>query len=102
MFNQGNIVSFSFPFVNVSVLKKRPALVISNKKVNQTGDYLPVEITPEVKNGGFSVMPSQEDYSSGTLPLKSYNILLNESLIFKRYPGLPVLLGQNRPIKLLI
>jgi mRNA interferase MazF len=40
MFEQGDIVSVAFPFTNASTSKRRPALILSNHKVNQTGDYL--------------------------------------------------------------
>lgn len=89
MFKQGDIVAVSFPFTNASRFKKRPAMVISNKKVNQTGDYLLVQITSKVRNDGLSEQISETDYLHNVLPLKSYLrihkiFLLNESLIIKR------------------
>lgn len=44
-YNQGDIVVVDFPFTDASQTKKRPALVLSNHTVNQTGDYLLVMIT---------------------------------------------------------
>jgi mRNA interferase MazF len=89
MFEQGDIVSVSFPFTDASVFKKRPALVISNNKVNKTGDYLLVQITSKIKHDGLSLKLSESDLSGGVLPLKSYVrihkiFLLNESLILKK------------------
>lgn len=89
MFEQGDIVAVSFPFTNASQFKKRPALVISNNRVNQTGDYLLIQITSKVKNDGLSVNIEDEDYLTNTLPLKSYVrihkiFLLNESLIIRK------------------
>jgi len=42
-------------------LKKRPALVISNSKVNKSGDLLLVQITSKVKHDGFSIPLNAED-----------------------------------------
>lgn len=89
MFNQGDIVSVNFPFTDISITKKRPALIISNKKVNNTGDYLLVQITSKVKHDGLSVQINRTDYHKQGLPLKSYVrfhkiFLLNESLIIKK------------------
>ena len=44
-YKQGDIVSVNFPFTDISQTKRRPALVISNDLVNQTGDYLLAQIT---------------------------------------------------------
>ena len=40
MYKQGEIVVVKFPFTDGSQFKKRPALVISNDIVNETGHYL--------------------------------------------------------------
>lgn len=88
MFEQGDIVSVAFPFTNASTSKRRPALILSNHKVNQTGDYLLVQITSKFKNDGLSMNLTDSDFLIKTLPLKSYIrihkiFLLNESLIIK-------------------
>jgi len=44
-FKQGDIVTVNFPFSDLTNTKKRPALVVSKSKVNNTGDYLLVQIT---------------------------------------------------------
>ena len=72
MFVQGDIVAVSFPFTNSSASKKRPALILSNQKVNQTGDYLMVQITSKMKNDGLSMNLTDSDYLLKVLPLKSY------------------------------
>lgn len=92
MFKQGDIVSVSFPFTIGNEYKKRPALVILNEKVNQTGDYLLVQITSKVRNDGLSLKLNDEDYSNLILPLKSCVrihkvFLLNESLIIRKFSG---------------
>ncbi|OFX56730.1 MAG: hypothetical protein A2046_00335 [Bacteroidetes bacterium GWA2_30_7] len=87
MYNQGDIVVIKFPFSDLSEVKKRPALIISNDAVNKTGDYLMVQITSKVKNDGLSFKLSKENYVNNKyLPLESYIrlykiFLLNSNLI---------------------
>ena len=89
MFEQGDIVAVAFPFTNASTSKKRPALILSNQKVNQTGDYMMVQITSKMKNDGLTMNLNDSDYLLKVLPLKSYIrihkiFLLNESLIITK------------------
>lgn len=89
MFEQGDIVSVVFPFTDAATSKKRPALILSNHKVNKTGDYLLVQITSKSKNDGLSVNLNDTDFIIKVLPLKSFIrihkiFLLNESLIIKK------------------
>jgi len=89
MYKRGDIVAVVFPFTDTSATKRRPALVISNSKVNKTGDYLLIQITSKVKRDDFSVILNKTDYTTKPLPLKSYVrihkiFLLNESLILKK------------------
>ena len=89
MLEQGDIVSVAFPFTDATYYKKRPALVISNKKVNQTGDYLLMQITSKIRHDGLSVILFDEDYQDNILPLKScvrvHKIfMLNEKMILKK------------------
>ncbi len=89
MFEQGDIVSVAFPFTNASASKKRPALILSNHKVNRTGDYLLVQITSKLKNDGLTMNLNDADFLIKVLPLKSYIrihkiFLLNESLIINK------------------
>ena len=88
-YKQGDIVSVNFPFTDISQTKRRPALVISNDLVNQTGDYLLVQITSQVKNDGLSLPIQSADYANTPLQLISFIrlhkvFLLNESLIIKK------------------
>ncbi|MFN4144997.1 MAG: type II toxin-antitoxin system PemK/MazF family toxin [Runella sp.] len=88
-YQQGDVVIVNFPFTDVSQTKRRPALVISNDLVNQTGDYLLVQITSMTKNDGLSLFISNTDYKTDPLPLASFVrvhkvFLLNESLIVRK------------------
>lgn len=86
-YKKGDIVIIKFPFTDLSNAKKRPALVISNDIVNQTGDYLMVQITSKEKTDSLSLSISKTDFTDNKeLPLKSFIrlhkiFLLNESLI---------------------
>ncbi len=98
-YNQGDIVVVDFPFTDVSQTKKRPALVLSNLIVNQTGDYLLVMITSQVKYDGLSLPIASTDYVEKPLPLTSFIrvhriFLLNESLISYRFSGVIISLQQ--------
>ena len=89
MYQQGDIVAVNFPFTNIAKSKKRPALIISNKKINQTGDYLLIQITSKIKHDGLSFPILDEHYKSDKLPLTSFIrlhkiFLLNESLIIDK------------------
>lgn len=89
-YKQGDIVIIGFPFSDLSRTRKRPALIISNQKVNNTGDYLMVQITSKIRNDKLT-LPLDKDHfvNRKELPLKScirlHKIfLLNESLIISK------------------
>ncbi|MCF8309385.1 MAG: type II toxin-antitoxin system PemK/MazF family toxin [Bacteroidales bacterium] len=88
--NQGDIVTIAFPFSDMSVKKKRPALIISNDKVNNTGDYLMVQITSKIRSDKLSYLLEKSYYlNDKELPMKScirlHKIfLLNEKQIISK------------------
>ena len=103
--NQGDIVVVDFPFTDISQTKKRPALVLSNQTVNQTGDYLLVMITSQVKYDGLSLPIALTDYADKTLLLTSFVrihkiFLLNESLISYRFSAVTASLRQSIALQL--
>ena len=71
MFKQGDIIVVKFPFTDGSQFKKRPALVISNTKLDKSEDCLLVQITSKLHNDGFSIIINDKDCLK-PLPLKSY------------------------------
>ncbi len=92
-YQQGDIVVVQFPFTDMSQTKKRPALILSNAVVNQTGDYLMVQITSQFNTDGLSVPITVEKFIGPILPLTSYVrvhkiFLLNESLIDRRFSSI--------------
>ncbi|WP_016776133.1 type II toxin-antitoxin system PemK/MazF family toxin [Anaerophaga thermohalophila] len=89
-YKKGDIVIIGFPFSDLSRTKKRPALIISNDSVNNTGDYLMVQVTSKIRNDSLSLLINKSDFVNGKeLPLQScirlHKIfLLNESLIISK------------------
>ncbi len=88
-FNRGEIVWDDFPFTDNSQTKPRPALIISNSRVNATGDYILLQITSRIKQDGLSIEIKAGDYSESPLEIKSFIRLykifvLNESLILHK------------------
>ena len=73
---KGDVVIIRFPFTDLSSSKKRPALVISNDAVNQTGDYLLVQISSIEKQDMLSLPIAKSDFTANKqLPLKSFMLM---------------------------
>ncbi len=89
-YKKGDIVIIGFPFSDLYRTKKRPALIISNDTVNETGDYLMVQVTSKIRTDSLSLPINKTDFVNGKeLPLQScirlHKIfLLNESLIISK------------------
>lgn len=71
MYQRGDIVLVPFPFTDLSTTKKRPAIIISNDKVNATGDVIAVMITSQDKKDFLQIEISASDVTP-TLPKKSF------------------------------
>ena len=70
-FSKGDIVIIPVPFTDNKGYKLRPAIVISNEKVHQTGDIMIVQITSKLKQDNLSISLSNDDVTE-SLPAKSY------------------------------
>ena len=71
-YSQGDIVLIPFPFTDLSHSKKRPALVLSNKKYNkETEDFIVCGITSNLKDRRYSVLITKKDLEKGFIPKKS-------------------------------
>jgi len=71
-YEQGEIVLAPFPFTDLSTIKQRPLLVISNNNYNdKTEDLVTCGITSNPKDAEFSVLIDNKDLISGSIPLKS-------------------------------
>jgi len=71
MYQRGDIISISFPFTDQSATKIRPALIISNDIVNETGDMIIAMITSQNKNDVFQIEIDDSD-TSPILPKTSF------------------------------
>ncbi len=70
MFNQGDIVLINFPYSDFSASEKRPALIISNEKINKMQDRICCLITTQPHKDDLSI--SKNSFNEGTLPFKSF------------------------------
>ncbi len=70
MYNQGDIVLIPFPYTDLTGTKQRPALIISNEKINNTEDRICCLITSQPSNDGLVI--DKNDFTSGKLPFKSW------------------------------
>jgi len=87
MYNQKDIVLIPFPYSDLTGSKKRPALVISNEKINKTEDRICCLITTnEYQN---DILITKNSFESGDLPFKSFVrphriFTINEKIIIKK------------------
>lgn len=69
MFKQREIVLIPFPYSDLTLSKKRPALIISNEKVNKMQDRICCLVTSKIHNE--DVLISKNSIEEGSLPFKS-------------------------------
>ncbi len=87
--NQRELVWVRFPFSNLTDSKVRPAVVVSNTIYNRAHlDIIVCALTSNLEKQDYSIPISNENLSSGTLPIKSRiradNILLIEKTLVVR------------------
>ena len=70
-FSKGDIVIIPVPFTDNKGYKLRPAVVISNDTIHQTGDVVIVQITSKLKQDNLSIKLTNEDITE-VLPVQSY------------------------------
>ena len=93
-YKKGDIVIIEFPFSDFSSKKKRPALIVSNERVNKTGDFLMVQITSKLREDDLSIRIHNTNYTKNkALPLESCIRLhkifsLNKNLIIRKETSL--------------
>lgn len=68
MYNQREIILIPFPYSDLTGIKQRPALIISNEKLNKTSDRICCLITSNKIKHGILI----NDFEEGSLPLKSW------------------------------
>jgi mRNA interferase MazF len=90
---QGDIVILQFPFSDHSSSKVRPAIVISNSKVNKTADVILAAITSQYRNDEFSFILSKDVLTvalhKNDCEVRCHNIFTAEkSVILKKISSL--------------
>jgi len=72
MYKQGEIITIPFPFTDLTIVKQRPALIISKNQYNEkTEDIIVCGITSNLKNSEFSVLIDNKNLVEGKIPTKS-------------------------------
>ena len=69
-YNQKEIVLIPFPYSDLSGLKQRPALIISNKTINKTDDRICCLITSNQSKDGIKI--ADDFFEDGNLPFESW------------------------------
>ena len=87
MFSQRDIVLIPFPYSDLTLSKKRPALIISNKKMNKLQDKICCLITTKPHKDDLKITKSS--FEEGTLPFQSFVkphriFTLEENIIIKK------------------
>lgn len=69
MYDQRDIVLIPFPYSDLTGDKKRPALIISNSKLNKSEDRICCLVTTNVHKEDIEI--KKDDFEEGKLPFKS-------------------------------
>ncbi len=89
-YRQGDIVLVSFPFTDLTSLKRRPAVVVSANAFNaRNEDVVLVAVTSQAARDAATVLVAQSDVMDGALPKESVVRLakiftLHSTLVVKR------------------
>ena len=70
MYNQKEVVLIPFPYSDLTGSKQRPALIISNEKLNKSEDKISCLITSNEPSYG--VLITKDCFLEGELPFKSW------------------------------
>ncbi len=87
MFNQKDIVLLPFPYSDLTLSKKRPALIISNEKIDKSQDRICCLVTTKPHKDDLKI--EKNSFEEGTLPFKSFIkphriFTIQESIIIKK------------------
>lgn len=70
MYNQNDIVLIHFPYSDLTLSKRRPALIISNENINKMQDRICCLITTKPHKDDLVI--ANDSFKEGTLPFKSF------------------------------
>jgi len=87
MFNQKDVVLIPFPYSDLTLSKQRPALIISNEKINKMQDRVCCLITTKPHKDDLKI--TDDCFEQGNLPFKSFIkphriFTIEESVIIKK------------------
>lgn len=87
MYNQKDIVLIPFPYSDLSLSKKRPALIISNEKINKMQDRICCLITTKPHKDSLKI--EINSIEKGELPFQSFIkphriFTIHEDIIIKK------------------
>lgn len=91
MLNQRDIVLIPIPFTDLASQKKRPAIIISCNKYNETNeDIVVVALTSNIETRDFTITLTSNDLENGTLKVTSMIRVdkiytLNKSIVIKTF-----------------
>lgn len=88
MFEQKDIVLIPFPYSDLTSSEKRPALIISNEKINRTEDRICCLITTKSHKDYLPI--TKNCFEGGNLPFKSFVkphriFTIHERIILKKF-----------------
>lgn len=87
IFNQKDIVLIPFPYSDLTLSKKRPALIISNEKINKMQDRICCLVTSKPHKDDLLI--TNDSFEEGDLPFKSFIkphriFTIDEKIIIKK------------------
>lgn len=91
MLRQRDIVLIPIPFTDLTSQKKRPAIIISSDKYNETNeDIVVVALTSNIESRNFTITLTADDLEDGVLKVTSMIRVdkiytLNKSIIIKTF-----------------
>ena len=88
MFDQKDIVLIPFPYSDLTLSKKRPALIISNEKINKMQDRICCLVTTKPHKDDLLI--TEDCFEEGALPFKSFIkphriFTIHEGIIIKKF-----------------
>ena len=91
MLKQRDIVLIPIPFTDLTSQKKRPAIIISSDKYNETNeDIVVVALTSNIESRNFTITLTADDLEDGVLKVTSMIRVdkiytLNKSIVIKTF-----------------
>ena len=87
MFSQKDIVLIPFPYSDLTLSKQRPALIISNEKINKMQDRICCLVTTKPHKNDLKI--AENSFEEGNLPFKSFIkphriFTIQENIIIKK------------------